>query len=294
MSNASAKTARLLAETGASAATEPGGLEAVPSKAEIALFAVGICLAIIWLIRRIIYPRKLSLAKAPGRANTLTAAPVLILLVTLYLLSSVIMLPLHWSLGLEEVRAMVLAVTLDRIIWIVVSLLVAAECFRFGVRRGMGLSLRHWIYDTLRAAYAYLAIFPFCVGLAWITALLVPEQWVTPHPMLEAMYDLPAAWLVLLVLVTVVLVPVAEEILFRGLLQTMVRRYLRNAWAAVLLTSTIFALMHVATPHHIPALFALSVVIGYSYERSGRLLSPILIHAFFNGVSVAVFLARLL
>ena len=60
-----------------------------------------------------------------------------------------------------------------------------------------------------------------------------------------------------------------------------------------MLTSAIFAMLHWDTVASadgewvpLPALFALGVVLGYNYERSGRLVAPILIHALFNGVSV--------
>ncbi|MFZ9024246.1 MAG: type II CAAX prenyl endopeptidase Rce1 family protein [Anaerohalosphaeraceae bacterium] len=47
-----------------------------------------------------------------------------------------------------------------------------------------------------------------------------------------------------------------------------------------------FAILH--TPTHIPALFILSVGLGYAYERSGSLLRPILMHIFFNGLSITM------
>jgi len=35
-----------------------------------------------------------------------------------------------------------------------------------------------------------------------------------------------------------------------------------------------------------PALFVLSVILGYNYERCGRLYPPVLIHALFNSVFI--------
>lgn len=289
--------ASLASVTSALSAAEPATAETAPvqpeiTQAVIALLAVGTCLAIVWLVRRIIYPRKLSLSRAPGRPNKLNAAQGLVLLIVLMMVGIAAMALLQ-SMGLDKARAMVLAVTLDRLVWLAVLLPIGALGFRFGLVRGMGLSVRHWLYDTIRAVYAYLAIFPVCFALQAIVILLMPNKWHLEHPMLTAMDDLSQSWQVMLAISAVVLVPVSEEVFFRGILQSIARKHLGNAWAAVLATSAIFAILHHATPQSIPSLFALSMVLGYTYERSGRLFSPILIHVIFNGVSVTLFFMQM-
>ena len=100
---------------------------------------------------------------------------------------------------------------------------------------------------------------------------------------------------ILIVVAAVGIVPVFEEMLFRGLFQTMIRSVLEKrksecesgnkAWAAIVLSSSLFAMVH-TNQEHWPALFALGMCLGYSYERSGSLFRPIFIHLFFNGVTV--------
>jgi membrane protease YdiL (CAAX protease family) len=58
-----------------------------------------------------------------------------------------------------------------------------------------------------------------------------------------------------------------------------------TAWLAIAITSALFATIH-ANPPHWPALFVLSISIGYAYEKSGSLFRPIFIHALFNATSV--------
>jgi len=99
-----------------------------------------------------------------------------------------------------------------------------------------------------------------------------------PHPAMK----------ILMLTYLAVLVPVFEELLFRGLIQSMARSYLDSPWLAILITSSIFALMHPML--HWPAIFMLSLGIGYSYERSGSLFRPIFIHIFFNATNVCAFL----
>jgi membrane protease YdiL (CAAX protease family) len=101
----------------------------------------------------------------------------------------------------------------------------------------------------------------------------------------EAQADTGFLWHVLSLVSAVVLAPLAEEVFFRGLVQSVLRNYFGSPWVAVALASLLFASVHMDL-HWAPALTALGLVLGYSYERTGRLLAPVLIHALFNGVSM--------
>jgi membrane protease YdiL (CAAX protease family) len=92
-------------------------------------------------------------------------------------------------------------------------------------------------------------------------------------------------------IVTIVfLAPMLEEILFRGFLQTFIRKYF-GPKLAIFLTSLSFSFFHyspeqgLANLSIIGSLFVLSFFLGFVYEKEG-LLSSIFLHAFFNGVSV--------
>jgi membrane protease YdiL (CAAX protease family) len=92
--------------------------------------------------------------------------------------------------------------------------------------------------------------------------------------------------------------PVVEEVIFRGLVQELVRDYIsRSALGpltiANLLTSVLFAALHFI--YH-PPLWALlvffpSLVFGFFKERSGGLTAPILLHVFYNGGFIWLFSA---
>lgn len=90
-------------------------------------------------------------------------------------------------------------------------------------------------------------------------------------------------------IITVALVPPAEECFFRGILYPWIKRagYPRTAlWS----TSLIFAASHTNLISFVPlALF--SVALTLLYERTSNLLAPISAHAFFNAANlVALFL----
>ena len=89
----------------------------------------------------------------------------------------------------------------------------------------------------------------------------------------------------LIIFTTILVVPLAEEIFFRGMFQTVLRSYIIRPWPAIIFASLVFVMFH-ENPEHWPALFALSVCLGYSYEKSGSLFRPIFIHSMFNALSV--------
>lgn len=93
-------------------------------------------------------------------------------------------------------------------------------------------------------------------------------------------------------LAVVTIVPLMEEFLFRGLLQSWLKRTLRNVPAAIGLSSLIFAFFHfsisqgVTNIELLTSLFILSCVLGYIYERQRSLWAPIGLHGFFNFMSL--------
>lgn len=81
-------------------------------------------------------------------------------------------------------------------------------------------------------------------------------------------------------LVTVVLAPIAEEILFRGILFTSVLQY-KGRVVAVLSNSLLFGLIHSNWLTLVP-LIVMAVMLTLLYERTRNLLAPIAAHSLFN------------
>jgi membrane protease YdiL (CAAX protease family) len=255
----------------------------------LSVAAVSTCVLVVWVVRRLVYRRKLGLGNTPGRANALTSLHLFAVFIA-WTLGQMLAVRVAASVpGVGEARALVAGGAGGSVVLLAASVVVGASAFRLGVRRGMGLSLRHWLYDTGRGVVGFFVIFCVCFGLLIAVSALVGRQYVREHehPMLLALRDFRGAWRLVVIVSAVVLAPLAEEAFFRGLVQSTFRRYTNRPWAAILCASGLFAAVHYGTPHAMPALFALGVALGYNYERCGRLYPSILLHAIFNGVMIA-------
>lgn len=253
----------------------------------IPLMAAGLLTLLVWTVRRLANREKLMLRHTPGRANSLTPAHILMLMGLWLILVTA-------AGGLPTPEQKLAGQVVVQIALLVSCLVVAKRTFRLGVRRGLGLRMDHWLFDTCRAVLGYLAIVPICILLNILfTWLLWDVKMVHEHVLLRMLVQLSCTWKAVAVLSGVVLAPLAEEAMFRGLLQSMLRQVTGKPWLAVLVTSVVFALVHFASPQNVPAIFALSVVLGYNYERCGRLYPVMLLHAIFNAVFMAIALANL-
>ena len=81
-----------------------------------------------------------------------------------------------------------------------------------------------------------------------------------------------------------VVAPVLEEFLFRGILFRAMKRPC-GVGPALVISSILFGLVHRNVLSFVPLTF-LGIILALSYERTGDLRTCILIHAFFNGFMV--------
>ena len=192
------------------------------------------------------------------------------------------------------IQAVLLGTAAGSLLFLPLVLLGAHMLFRHGLARGMGLTPRRWFVDTVRGVLALLAVYPICALLSSVGESLVPIRMQQSHPILLLLRgaSVSVGWKLLAVGVACLLAPLVEEVLYRGFLQTALRRYFRSRWPAIFIASAIFALVHVdretgAGLNTTLPLFALYVALGYNYERTGRLWASILIHVLFNAINVA-------
>jgi membrane protease YdiL (CAAX protease family) len=96
------------------------------------------------------------------------------------------------------------------------------------------------------------------------------------------------------VVLIVALAPVVEEVVFRGMLLSRLRRSM-SAWPAIVTSAAVFALIHrLLDPDAtfaVPGLFVVGLVLGWLAIRDGDLSTPIFVHAGVNltGALVLIF-----
>lgn len=92
----------------------------------------------------------------------------------------------------------------------------------------------------------------------------------------------------------ILITPIVEELIYRYFLQSGLVRAFKRAWLGVLVTAALFAAAHIgAVPSEtlstvLPVLFVLGLALGIAMQRTGKLSVPIVMHAMFNAVNVAM------
>ena len=96
--------------------------------------------------------------------------------------------------------------------------------------------------------------------------------------------------LLVFALVTVVIAPLGEELLFRGVLYPAIKSagFPKLAWWG---TSILFAAIHFNRSIFLPLLL-LSLLLVWLYERTDNLIAPLSAHALFNAANLLIFFAQ--
>lgn len=261
-------------------------------------YTAGVLLFAWWLIRTSL--GRQALADSPPRRNRMPAYTPLIPFVIWFLGTTALQLFVRHILGtLGGWRDQFLdnfIYCIGASITIVVILAIARRTFARGLR-GFGLRPRTIGRDFAWACVDLFAVWPIVLAMIVLTieigtALYGKQFQIPQHMELELITESTSLPLqILIFFLAVVIAPIVEEMLFRGLIQTTLRSYFRRPWLVIALTSALFASVH-ANGTHQPALFALAMGLGYAYEKSGSLFRPIFMHALFNGITIAAALAE--
>lgn len=168
------------------------------------------------------------------------------------------------------------------------TIAVVALLGRLSRPRREGLGLRFALAD----AWGLLAGAGLQIALSLVLSLVVVVFFSGEAPVQEVVQVVDEATglgtRVAVVATAVVLVPLAEELVFRGiLLRALARRY--PSWVAILGSAGAFALGHLLDPNAglaVPALFVMGLVLARQVLASGRLGGAVAMHAGFNLLSV--------
>jgi membrane protease YdiL (CAAX protease family) len=98
------------------------------------------------------------------------------------------------------------------------------------------------------------------------------------EPFLPALEVQRSGWFIALLLA-----PVLEEFIFRGVVQRLLMRVVAP-WGAILIASALFAALH-GTPTQVAVALPCGIILGYTYFRTRTLAVPIAIHALNNALA---------
>ena len=123
----------------------------------------------------------------------------------------------------------------------------------------------------------------------WAALIVAPVIWLglylALNPAITPRWSLDHPWWFLKL---VLIIPILEELVFRGLIQEYISQHTNRRWGlltvANVITSLIFTAMHFLfhAPLWAVAVIFPSLIFGYFKERHTSLVSPIILHIFYN------------
>ncbi len=123
----------------------------------------------------------------------------------------------------------------------------------------------------------------------WAAFMAAPLIWLGLYlafnPLITLRWSLDCPWLFLKL---VLVIPILEELVFRGLVQEYIGQHTQTRWGllsvANLITSLLFTAMHFLfhAPLWAVAVIFPSLLFGYFRERHASLVTPIILHVFYN------------
>jgi membrane protease YdiL (CAAX protease family) len=260
--------------------------------ADVVVLAAGTLLFGIWLLRTSLGKNALA-DSVPRRNNMPGYVPFVPLLIWVAFVSTTATITGKILVNLPDWQR----AFLDNVILCIGAVVAAAVTLflanaHFARRlRGFGLNPKTIHRDLIAAVVNLLSVWPLVMLMIVLTVFFGRLIWgqnfnLQQHEELKLITQysqLPVR--ILIAITAVAVVPVFEEMLFRGLFQSWLRSLVAKPWPAILICSGVFAVTH-AEAAHWPALLALSMSMGYAYEKSGSLFRPIFIHSLFNAASI--------
>ncbi|MGH2748281.1 MAG: lysostaphin resistance A-like protein [Actinomycetota bacterium] len=232
-----------------------------------------------------------GIATPPWRARDIVLAFVVGVVGSMAVLIVLIVLVAALSPGFDMSTSAQLAVFGSTIY---ASLLISGWYF---VLKRNGAS---WVDAGLRPAGAgpvmlmFLVVLPMMIlsGIAvQVSRVLFGEVPSTQEQVLGGEASLTSSDYLLLLLVGVLVAPIVEEFIFRGLIY----RYLRGKKSvtyAVLVSAAIFAVAHFI-PTLIPALFVLGIALALVAQRYDSIYPAMMLHALNNAIGLTILYASL-
>jgi hypothetical protein len=246
--------------------------------------------AMAWMIVR--RPRTdLLVARPWGAHDALRLSAVLLVLLGAYLSGIVLVQKVRPDLAATEAFAATATAAQSAVFHWPILVFAGLRMARDGtsLRTAFGIEARRVPAHAGLGAALYPAALPAVAVAAFVAQWGIRRFGIDagPQEVLRLMMDRGAgAMRYYLIALAVAIAPVAEEILFRGIVLPVLARHTGTLWALVA-SAAVFAALHMNLAAAAP-LFILGLVLGLAYLYSGSLTVSIALHAVFNSVSIAV------
>ncbi|MEO6329158.1 MAG: CPBP family intramembrane glutamic endopeptidase [Ginsengibacter sp.] len=175
----------------------------------------------------------------------------------------------------------------------------AVICYR-NPNRFLGFNMRINYKQIFLLLCILFLTFPLSGTLAEFTKFLpIPQSWALKFKEWEVSREAQEAALIqitsfpkyIISLFIIALLPaIFEETFFRAGMQNLFIRWFKGPWAAIILTSIIFSIIHLSF-YGFFVRFALGIILGLLFYYSGSLWLSILFHFLFNGLQVTLLYA---
>lgn len=174
-----------------------------------------------------------------------------------------------------------------------VGMVVSLVAWRVRPVQWLGLRWKQWYLalfigpSAVILMWLMLGLLNWCGYIAWMESLIGESSVQDAVKMLRESGD--AMIVGLMAFSAVLLAPVAEEIIFRGYLYPVAKKF-SNVRIGMLFSALVFAVGHGNAPLLLP-LFLLGMILAAAYEWTGSLWASISVHLCFNAATVAIQLA---
>lgn len=163
------------------------------------------------------------------------------------------------------------------------------EFFCGGLTETLGLRHPNLRQHLRLAGMVLLIALPVMLGLKFISEIALQKiGWkIEDQRAVEMFGNVKSVGLkVYLGFFAVIIAPLAEEFIFRGVLFSTLKKlgWTKCAW---LVPSLLFALIHNNAPIFLPLLF-FALALTWLYQKTGGLLAPMLAHSLFNAINLGL------
>lgn len=130
-----------------------------------------------------------------------------------------------------------------------------------------------------RCVCAALSVTPFLYAAVIFILSLLPEAWMESYAEASSMLTQTGP---IMAIATVVVAPIVEETIFRGLILSRLRKVMPG-WLSVIISALLFGVCH-GQIVWICYAFVLGLIFGVMAQRSGSVLPSLLAHVLFNAI----------